>query len=224
MSKSGFRQLAGDTVIYGLSSVLGRVIGFLLLPVYTAVFGSEDFAIQTLVYAYAAVLFVFCVMRLDVTFFRFVNVTEHREQTFRTAFTAVATLAIVITSMLLFGAEWWATDVFHIGSEYTYIIRLLAGILFFDALAEIPYAELRQQNRALKFAAIRMTNIILNVGLNLILLLFIPWCIDHGHLSGYLSWYDQSLGVGYIFVANMVASTVTFFAFISSHSKAVIRR
>ena len=204
------KKLAGETVIYGLSSVLGRAVSFLLLPVYTAVFAAAEYGVQTLVYVYAAVIFVFYVLRFDTAYFRYAADQRWREKSFDTAFSGVATASTVISVILFFGADWFTASVFNIAPTYAYIIRCIAVILLFDALAEIPYARLRLENRAVRFASIRLTNIFLNVGLNCFFLLFIPWFLQHNPETGLFSWYDSGIGIGYIFISNLIASVVAF--------------
>jgi len=207
MRVPSIKKLAGETVIYGLSSVLGRAVSFLLLPIYTAVFSTTDYGIQSIIYVYAAVFFVFYVLRFDTAYFRF---AKDNTNTFDTAFSGIASSGFLISALLLLLAPWITTEIFNIDPTYTYIIRILACILFLDALSEIPFAQLRMQNRAWRFASIRLTNIILNVGFNCFFLLFIPWFIKSHPSSDFFNWYDDSIGIGYIFISNLIASLIMF--------------
>lgn len=201
MSMSTIKKLASQTVIYGLSSVLGRAISFLLLPLYTAVFTTEQYGIQSLIYVYAGVLFVFYVLRFDTAYFRFVADDKWSSKSFETAFSGVFTSASLLSAIVLLGAPLWATYLFNIGEEYIYLVRCIGIILFFDALAEIPYARLRHEHRAMRFASIRLLNIVMNVGLNCVFLLLLP--AESIALFG-------DLGIGFIFLSNVIASITCF--------------
>jgi O-antigen/teichoic acid export membrane protein len=209
-SAPSIKKLAGETVIYGLSSVVGRAVSFLLLPIYTAVFSTTEYGIQSLVYVYAAVLFVFYVLRFDTAYFRFASDEKWKSTSFETAFTGVGLVSLVISAMMFIGTPWIADVLFNISDQYHYIIKLLALILFFDALAEIPYARLRLENKALRFATIRLTNIFINIGLNCFFLLFIPWYLKTNPDTTLFSWYYFNIGIGYIFISNLVASLISF--------------
>ena len=205
------RKLASETVIYGLSSVVGRAVSFILLPIYTGVFSTTEYGVQSLVYTYAAFIFVFFVLRFDTAYFRFASDDTYRKNSFSTAFSAVGLTSLILSTALFICAPWLADVVFNIADEYVYLIRILALILFFDALSEIPYAQLRLENRPIRFASIRLTNIFINVGLNCIFLLLIPWLIEQESFSSAFNWYIPEIGIGYIFISNLVASVVAFF-------------
>ncbi len=204
------KGLAGETVIYGLSSVLGRAVSFLLLPIYTAVLSTTDYGVQSLIYVYAAVIFVFYVLRFDTAYFRFASDDKFAEKSFHTAFSGVAVSSLILSFILFAGAQWLAEYLFNIPEKFTYIIQLLAGILFFDALAEIPYARLRLEKRAFRFASIRLINIGVNVGLNCIFLLLIPYLIKNDFTNWNFDWFPEEMGIGFIFISNLIASVTAF--------------
>ncbi len=204
------KKLAGETVIYGLSSVLGRAVSFLLLPLYTAVFSTTEYGIQSLVYVYAAVLFVFYVLRFDTAYFRYASDEKWKSTSFDTAISGVGGASLVISAILFVGAPWLTETVFNIPEKDTYIIRLMSVILLFDAWAEIPYARLRLENKAIRFASIRLTNIFINVGLNCFFLLLIPWILSNHPDHNLFDWYNPEIGIGYIFISNLIASVVSF--------------
>lgn len=202
------KQLAGDTVIYGLSSVLGRAMNFLLLPLFTTVFTPEEYGIQTLVYSYAAVFFVIYLLRMEVAYFRFVSDEKWSDSAYTTAQSTVTALSIVFSLVLFVAAPWW-TRIMNIDTEYSILVRLMAVILFFDAMSEVPYAQLRHERRATRFALIRLTNISLNLIINGVLLYLIPLYLSYRPSPSWLSWYEGP-ELLYIFIANAVASFVAF--------------
>ena len=213
------KKLAGETVVYGLSSVVARAVSFILLPIYTGVFSTTEYGVQSLVYTYAAFIFVFFVLRFDTAYFRYASDQKWKANSFDTAFSGVGFASLICSSILFIAAPWFADVIFNIEPRYTYIIRLLASILFFDALAEIPFARLRLENRAIRFASIRLTNIFINVGLNCIFLLLIPWILKNYPDTNFLSWYNPAIGIGFIFISNLVASLITFSLLFSEWKK-----
>lgn len=200
------RKLAGETAIYGLSSIVGRVLNYLLVPLYTNLFLKEEYGIVTQLYATVAFLMVIFIYRMDTAFFRFGTEKEGREKVYSTTFWSVTLSALFFTTMIFAFAEpianWYALPVG--GIEYVCIFGL---VLAFDTVSEIPLAKLRLEHRPLRFASIRLVGIGLNMGLNLFFLMVCPWLLQNGYNGDFLTAiYNPSWGIKYIFIANLVAS------------------
>lgn len=200
------RKLAGETAIYGLSSIVGRVLNYLLVPLYTSLFLKEEYGIVTQLYATVAFLMVIFIYRMDTAFFRFGTEKEGREKVYSTTFWSVALSTLFFTVMIFAFAEpianWYALP--EGGIEYVCIFGL---VLAFDTLSEIPLAKLRLEHRPLRFAFIRLAGIGLNMGLNLFFLLLCPWLMKNGYYSDFLTTIDNpTWGIKYIFISNLVAS------------------
>ena len=199
------RALASETAIYGLSSILGRALYFLLVPLYTSLFATYEMGAQTTVFAVFSFLFVFAGLRLDVAYFRqFKDVSDERAL-FGTAWLTTAGVSGLL-GLLLLGlspklAAWYGFP------EYQWLFALAGGILFFDALVELPLARLRMTQRPWRFAVIRLGGTILNLGLNLFWLYLLPrW-------PAAPEWLATDFGgVAYIFLANLCASIAVFVA------------
>lgn len=207
-----YKKLAGQTAIYGLSSILGRLLNYLLVPLYTRVFETGEYGVVTQFYAYAAFLNIVFTYGLETAFFRFNQTENNRPQVYSTAL-----ISLLLTSGAFFlvitffadpiAASFVAAD--QLDSRLPLYVIWFAGILAADAITAIPFARLRQQNKALRFAMIRLINILLNIGFNLFFLVVCPkWIALHPD-SWMTSYYDPSHGVGYVFLANLLASLIT---------------
>jgi len=209
---SQIKKLFGETAIYGASSIFGRAVNFLLVPLYTSVFAPGEYGIVTELYAYVAFLMVFYLYGVETTFFRFATKHENTTRFFRLATTQSLLIAAVISSTLILAAQPIATTLGY-PDAHEYIIWL-ALILGLDAVVAVPFARLRLKSKAKKFALFKITNILINVGLNLFFLVFCPWWLQL-HPDHFLaSVYDSQIGVGYVFLSNLFASVFTLLLFL----------
>jgi O-antigen/teichoic acid export membrane protein len=205
------KQLAGQTAIYGVSHIVARLLNYLLVPLYTRVFVPEEYGVVTELYAYVTFLLVIFTYGLETAFFRFVEGRDSEDKVFDTAFTSIVGTSILLSGLLIAFAQPIA-DLLAYPQHPEYIIWF-ALIIGFDAVAKIPFAYLRQQERAVTFATIKIINISINIFLNLFFLVFCPWALQHLDPSGFTAFiqsvYNPAIGVGYVFIANLVASAVT---------------
>ena len=205
------KKLAGQTAVYGVSSVLGRILGYLLVWLYTRVFLPGEYGTVSVFYAYAAFLMVILTYGMETAFFRFNESEKNKEKVFSTGMISLMVssgIFLFLTSVFARPIAAWIDYATH--PEY---VLWFAWMLALDALSKIPFARLRAQNKALRFAAINMANITVNIGLNLFFLLFCPFVLRHeswGLLNGFIHLvYRQDWGIEYVFIANLVASSVT---------------
>jgi O-antigen/teichoic acid export membrane protein len=205
------KQFAGQTVIYGFPTILGRLLNVLLVPLYTRLFPAAEYGVVSEMYAYVSFLYVLLSYGMETAFFRFVQDKEYKSKVFGTAFFSLlgSSLFFVILVSLLSNK---IAAVLDYASHREYIIWF-ALILAFDAITIIPYANLRQENKAMKFATIKSVWIFVNIGLNLLFILLCPYISNYSHNQLLLSLnsaiYNPSIGVGYIFISNLIASGVT---------------
>lgn len=199
------RALASETAIYGLSSILGRALYFLLTPLYTSLFAPREMGAHTSVFVVFSFLFVIAGLRLDVAYFRNFKEAADERALFGTAWLTTAgvggALGLVLSVLSPKLAAWYGF------AEYQWLFALAGGILFFDALVELPLARLRMTQRPWRFAGIRLGGILLNLGLNLLWLYALPrW-------PGAPDWLSTDFGgIAYIFLANLCASAAVFAA------------
>jgi O-antigen/teichoic acid export membrane protein len=203
------KRLAGQTAIYGLPTIAGRVLNYLLVPLYTRVFEPAEYGVVTEFYAYVAFLFVLLGYGMETAFFRFSKIAEDGKTVFSTALISLAVSTGLF--LLLVGASSAPiASAMGYAANREYIIWF-AFILAFDALCAIPFAHLRQQGKAARFALIRTINIVTNIGLNLFFLLLCPYLSAKYGPSAFLDFiYDPAIGVGYIFISNLITSSLTF--------------
>ena len=207
------KKLASQTAVYGISSIVGRVLTYLLVPVYTKRFAAADYGIVTGLYAYVSFLNVVFTYGLETTFFRFAN----RAGADRQALYDRVLSLLLVSSVLLAGLLAWQADallrLLGLPPGHERYAVWLALILGLDAVAAIPFARLRLRNQARRFAAIRMASIGLNVALNLFFIVLCPDVLAGKYLPALQPLvarvYDPSLGVGYVFLANLAASAFT---------------
>jgi O-antigen/teichoic acid export membrane protein len=207
---SVLKKLAGQTAIYGLSSILGRFLNYLLVPLHTVVFLPEQYGVITEMYAYVAFLIILLTYGMETAFFRFSSNKEHDpERVFSTALSSLAaTTTLFILAAMAFAqpiADWL---LYPDNREYVVWFAIIIGL---DAITSIPLAKLREQNKAKTFAAINIANVLVNIGLNVF---FLGYCLPLVSEGGgnWLTdtFYDPATGVGYVFIANLIASMVKF--------------
>jgi len=204
------KRLAGQTAIYGLPTIAGRVLNYLLVPLYTRVFEPAEYGVVTEFYAYVAFLYVLLGYGMETAFFRFSRAGENGKTVFSTALLSL-TISTSIFLLAVIGSSASIASSMGYASNREYIIWF-AFILGFDALSSIPFARLRQQGKAARFALIRSVNISVNIGLNLFFILLCPYLLANHGPSAFLDFvYKPEIGVGYIFISNLIASFLTFF-------------
>ena len=166
---ANLKSLAKDTAIYGLSSIVGRFLNYLLVPLYTHYMpkDSGDYGISTNVYAYVALILVLLTFGMETTLFRFANDERYKSDTvFSTTMAVVGSLTAVFL-LLIFGFIGPISDVLGYTEHPDYLL-MMAVVVALDAVQAIPFSYLRYQKRPLRFASLKMLFIILNIGLNLL--------------------------------------------------------
>ena len=215
------KKLAEQTAIYGLSSVVGRLLNYLLVPLYTRYFTPEAYGVVTELYAYVAFLVVVLTYGIETAFFRYSQKTHNKRIVYSTAL-----ISLLFTSILFifitFSFSQPIADWLQYPNNKDYI-QYFAIIIGLDAISAISFAKLREKNNAIRFALIRLLNIFINITLNLFFIVYCPYAIDNGlSTSEFLkSIYSENYGVGYIFVANLIASIITFLMLLPEMIKSI---
>jgi O-antigen/teichoic acid export membrane protein len=210
MSSPLLKKLAGQTAVYGLGTILGRVLNYLLTPLYTGIFAAEAFGTYSEAYAYIAILLIVLTYGMETALFHFVQKNPNPKRVFSTA-AASLLLTTSVFWVLLFPNSSFVANLMNYPGHPEYVVWL-GLIIGFDALSSLPMAWLRLKGRPGLFSTITLINIGVNIGLNLF---WLKWGRDV-HLSGQISpfegWgmleYNPEIGVGYIFLANLIASAV----------------
>lgn len=188
---AGIKSLAKDTAIYGLSSIVGRFLNWLLVPLYTIKLAEADYGIVTNLYAYVALTLIVLTYGMETGFFRFVN-REDVKEPMTVYSTSLISLAVSssLFIILVFCLLEPLSRALDCASHPSYVWMMAVAVAI-DAFTAIPFSFLRYQKRAVRFAVLKCVNIGLNIGLNLIFFLVV---------------YNPEIGVGYIFFANLLAS------------------
>ena len=205
------KRLAGQTAVYGLSSIVGRLLNYLLVPLYTNIFLTGQYGVVTIMYSYVAFMIVILTYGMETAFFRFTEANPgQRNRVFSTTlFSVLATSSLFVLVTTVFRQPIAEMVRFPANPEYILWFGLILGM---DAISAIPFARLRSENKAMRFAGIKLVNIGVNIGGNLFFLLACPWLLENGpaSLQGFISAvYNPEIGVGYVFISNLIASVVT---------------
>ena len=210
---AGVKSLVKDTAVYGLSSIVGRFLNWLLVPLYTICFAVEEYGVVTFMYSVVALVLVLLVYGLETGFFRFAN-HERWPDPLEVYSTSLISLIVsssaflVLVLVFLNPVSRWMECAAN--PEYVVIMAVCVAL---DVVMTIPYAYLRYRRRAWRFATLRLINIGLNIGLNLFFILLCPWLMRV--CPGAVDWfYRPDFGIGYIFLANMLASAVNMLMFL----------
>ena len=199
------RSLAKDTAIYGVSSIVGKFLNWLLVPLYTYILQSQaDYGIVTNLYAWTALLLVILTYGMETGFFRFANRQDKDpQQVYTTIMASISTTSLLFAVVCCLFSNSIANALGYAGHEE--FISMLAVVVSLDAFASIPFAYLRYQKRPIRFAALKLLFVALNIILNIFFLVVCPKWQDSAIIS---SWYNPDYGVGYVFVANIIATTI----------------
>lgn len=202
------KKLLGQTAIYGLSSIVGRLLNFLLVPIYTRYFSPSAYGEVTLLYAYVAFFVVLLVYGMETSFFRFSQNQEDSKKVFNTSLISVSVSSVIFVGLTCLFSQPIA-NFLQFGQNPEYIIYFVL-ILGMDAVSSLSFAKLRLQNRAFRFAFVRLLNIFTNIGLNLLFIVYCPYAIENQLFgSSFLEQiYSPNFGIAYIFIANLVSSAL----------------
>ncbi|MEQ8359968.1 MAG: oligosaccharide flippase family protein [Cytophagales bacterium] len=198
------KKLAGESAIYGLSTILGRLINYLLVPLYTAIFDPDAFGVYSVLYAYAAFLQILFTFGMETAYFRYSSRDENESKVFNQIFTLVFISSIILSAVIFSSAQGISQILEY--ESFQKEIKYLSIILGLDAIAAIPFTRLRFRNKAWNFAIIKLINILLNVGFNVFFYLVLPRYPD---LSIQMGIGFASGSIAFIFISNLLASAFT---------------
>jgi len=201
------KKLAKETALYGVSSILGRFLNWMMVPLYTYVLASSaDYGIVTNLYAWTALLLVMLTYGMETGFLRFANKNkEEAGKVYSTTLIAVGTTSTIFAlSCILFSHQIANVLGYHNHSEF---IALLGTVVALDAFGCIPYVYLRYINRPYRFVALNLFAIFVNIFFNIFFLVICPWLMTKS--PDLISWfYKPDYGVGYVFIANIFSTAM----------------
>jgi O-antigen/teichoic acid export membrane protein len=210
-----YKNLFKQTLIYGLATVLPRMLSFLLNPLYVDRLPKQEFADVSIVFAWLVFFNVILSYGMETAYFRFFNTEENKKSVFSTSIVSLFWSSMVFLALALLNRNNLA-DWSNIKVEYiTYTIWILA----LDALVIIPFSKLRAEKRPLFYAVVKIANVLVNLSLNIFFLIFLP-LLAYNNPSGFFSTiYYPNFQVGYIFISNLIASLATFIVFSPEYFK-----
>ncbi len=208
---SALKKLAGDTMIYGVPSIVMRFLNLLLTPIYTWTFLPDKFGILGNLLAYVALFQVLLTYGMETSYFRYASKSNKPNEVFGTALislSATAALFILIISVFSSAISDWV----GLSDHPSYIVWMGITVAL-DAITAIPFARLRLQERPIKFAVFKMVNIGINIVLNLFWILLCPRVLSAHPDSMLRFFYNPEIGIGYAFLSYMIASVITLLLF-----------
>lgn len=213
---SSIKKLASQTLYYGISSVIGRMLHFFIIPLQTRRLANEELGFISELYSYIAVLNILYVFGMELAFFRFSknikkndnNLINNQKESFSAAFIILLFSSFLISSILILVAPKIA---FYIGHDnHPIYIYYISAILFIDALSAIPMALLRFQNKAKLFASIQVSKIFIFIVLYIFILYFFDEIYNGKKLiflqKFILSFYNPNKKIEYLLLANIISS------------------
>jgi O-antigen/teichoic acid export membrane protein len=204
---SPFKKLASQTAIYGLPTIVGRLLNYLLVPIYTRTFSTAQYGTVNEMYAYVSFLLIVLTYGMETSLFNFSRNNENKEKVYSTIL-----LTIILTSSVFILGTWLfdqpIADLINYPNHTEYIIYF-GWILGLDAISSIAFAKLREQQKAGLFAGIKILNIAANIFFNLFFIVYCPKLLAQNPQSWLLKFYDSQVGVGYVFVSNLISSIIT---------------
>lgn len=212
------KQLAGQTAVYGLSSIIGRFLNYLLTPLYTYQFLARDYGVVTEMYAYVAFLVVLLTYGMETSFFRFVNKSDRPAEVYNTALVPVITTGTIFAALCIIFADRLSGLIQY--PDNPEFVVWFAIIVSLDAISSIPLARLRHEKKAVKFAWINLSSIGVNIGLNLFFIAYCKVNYESENTNALIDWcYSPEIGVGYIFIANLISSSIKSILLLPYYSK-----
>lgn len=203
---SSIKKLAGQTFWYGLSSIFGRFINYLLTPILATIFASADYGKITLLFTIAAFLNIIFTYGMETSYFRFSSL--HAEsKVYNTCSSSIIITTILFSALLVYTTDSFA-GFFEFSQNPEFIIWVIL-IVALDSLSVMPFAKLRYTGRPRKFALIKILNILINIGLVLFFLVVCKNDFENNKDSFFSTLYNPDIGLGYVILSNLIASALT---------------
>jgi O-antigen/teichoic acid export membrane protein len=202
------KKLAGQTVIYGLGTILPRFLNFLLTPLLTYIFQKPvEYGVNSEMFSYIAFMNVVFTYGMETAFFNFSNKTEDKDSVYNTALTSLIISSVSLALILFLFAQPIANWMDY-PDKLKYVYWTI-GILATDAMMAIPFARMRIQGKATQFALLKALNVVVNVGLHVFFFVFCKNAYENNETGALASYYDPAVGIGYSFLSGFVANCVS---------------
>ena len=215
---SAIKKLAGQTAVYGVSTILGRLINFALVPLFSYIFNEPlDLGLNTEFYAYIAFLNVVFTFGMETALFNFLSNEPDKNMVYSTALRTVLVSTVLLTIPFIAFSESIARLIQYPDHPEFIIWAIL--IVATDTLTALPFAKLREENKAKRFAAIKMLQILMNVAVTMFFVGLCKYSFERDPDSFFGAMYSPEIGIGYAFIANLAASTVCLLLLMKDYSR-----
>ena len=206
---SKIRTLAGQTAIYGASNIIARFLNFLLVPLYTySNLSRGEYGTNTEMYALIAFVYVILTYGMETAYFRYIEIVDDRKKVYSTALISLMSTSVIFIFFTNIFSQPIATWM-HYPTHPEYIIWF-GWIVTFDAITAIPFTRLRAENKANRFAFIKVMNIAICIALNVFFIVICPFMLKHGIFTNFVNAvFSGKVEVKYIFISNLIASGFT---------------
>jgi O-antigen/teichoic acid export membrane protein len=207
---TSLKNLAGQTAVYGLGTFLPRLLNYALTPLLTYTFAPAAFGINSEIFAYIAFLNIIFTYGMETTFFNFNAKHENKEEVFNTTFSTLLVSTLVLIIPFLVFSDQLASLLSTPNAKYLPIFIVWSILIVgSDSLSSIPYARLRAENKALKFSILKLVNVVINLGITLFFIITCKNSFDAGNDDIYASLYNPEIGIGYAFLATLIANGIS---------------
>lgn len=206
----GLKKLAGQTVIYGLGTILPRFLNYFLTPILTRQFLPAEYGINSELFAYISFLNIVFTYGMETTFFNFNSKLENKESVFSTALISLISSTAVLSLLLIIFSPAIANTLSTPNAYYS--VQLIVWCILIigtDAIAAIPFARLRAEGKSLKFSMLKLFNVVVNFSLTVFFCKFCKDAFDHGETNFMATIYNPEIGIGYVFLATLIANAAT---------------
>ncbi len=220
MAASGMKSLAKDTAIYGMSSILGRIFNYLLVPLHLYIFSNpEEYGRISNIYGITAILLILLTYGMETGFFRFMNKEgENPGKVYSTSLITLGTTSLLFVLFCICFITPISELIRYPNKEH---IMMMAFVVAADAFMAIPFAYLRHKQRPVRFMTLKLSFIGINILFNLIFLVILPWLNNNYPDFPLSKFYHPTIGIGYVFLANLIATLATLLLLIPSTMKDV---
>ena len=204
------KKLAGQTVVYGLGTILPRFLNYFLTPILTRAFLPAEYGINSELYAEISFLNVIFTYGMETTFFNFNAKLENKQEVYNTALFSILSSSVVFSLILIIlaptiGAKLSTPNAVYSTQFITWCIFIMAS----DAVMSIPFAKLRSENKAIRFSLLKLFNVIINFGLTVFFISVCKKAYDNCEENFFSNLYNPQIGIGYCFLANLIANIFT---------------
>ncbi len=207
------KKFLSDTVVYGLSTILSRMLGFIMTPIFVNKFSASVYGVFTNLFAYASMVNALLAFGMETTYFRYLQKVEGgKQKVFDTSFfITILSSLLFLLSVFVFAhpIAHWLSEGEQV-ADYVLYVKFFAVILAADALAVVPFAKLRAEGKAMRYGLIKLLNIVIFVAFNLIFLFYLPESNKHTAFYEHFvaGWFREGW-LGNVFIANVIASVAT---------------